>query len=158
MTEKEKMREREREKERLRALADRERLTGVKSTGGGASREESGKLDRERERDRERDRERERERDRERDRDRHVDSQPPKKRRLEDVDDVVRNPESLRSEIWNILGVKRRTYVYESDDDDMEAGFDAMRREESRSARLARLEDEEEERREQERLKKKGKL
>ncbi|KAJ3247267.1 hypothetical protein HDU78_004801 [Chytriomyces hyalinus] len=61
-------------------------------------------------------------------------------------------------DIWSILGVKRRAYYESDDDDDMEVGFNSVRAEESRSARLARLEDAEEERREQERLRKKGKL
>ncbi|KAI8835006.1 SPT2 chromatin protein-domain-containing protein [Chytriomyces cf. hyalinus JEL632] len=61
-------------------------------------------------------------------------------------------------DIWSILGVKRRVYYESDDDDDMEVGFNSVRAEESRSARLARLEDAEEERREQERLRKKGKL
>ncbi|KAI8622192.1 SPT2 chromatin protein-domain-containing protein [Chytriomyces sp. MP71] len=61
-------------------------------------------------------------------------------------------------DIWSILGVKRRPAYYDDDSDDMEVGFSSVRAEESRSAKLARLEDEEEERREKERLRKKGKL
>ncbi|KAJ3202995.1 hypothetical protein HDU82_006929 [Entophlyctis luteolus] len=68
--------------------------------------------------------------------------------------------EAMRDTIWGLLGVKRRHYESDEDDDDddMEAGFDSLRREESKSARLARLEDEAEERRERERLRKKGKI
>ncbi|KAI8622244.1 SPT2 chromatin protein-domain-containing protein [Chytriomyces sp. MP71] len=61
-------------------------------------------------------------------------------------------------DIWSILAVKRRPVYYDDDSDEMEVGFSSVRAEESRSAKLARLEEEEEERREKERLRKKGKL
>ncbi|KAJ3085085.1 hypothetical protein HK100_009173 [Physocladia obscura] len=94
--------------------------------------------------------------------------QPQPKRRITTDSDGDEPPainptflkkERMRDTIWSILGVKRRRFANESDDDEtMEAGFDSMRKEESKSARLARLEDEEEEKREKERLKKKGKI
>ncbi|TDL25773.1 hypothetical protein BD410DRAFT_826372 [Rickenella mellea] len=62
----------------------------------------------------------------------------------------------FRNDIWKLFGKDRKTYVEVdvlSDDDDMEVDADALRREELRSARLARKEDEmalEEERRHEE--------
>jgi protein SPT2 len=54
-----------------------------------------------------------------------------------------------RDEIWKMFGRNRKEYVNrmdDSDDDDMEADLESVAREEARSARIARLEDEREER------------
>lgn len=53
-----------------------------------------------------------------------------------------------RDEIWRLFGRDRKQYVNRNDDssdDDMEADMESVAREEARSARLARLEDEREE-------------
>ncbi|EJD06598.1 SPT2-domain-containing protein [Fomitiporia mediterranea MF3/22] len=70
------------------------------------------------------------------------DSPPPTKRRP--AGSSGRN--DLSSEIWKLFGKDRNQYmqndVYSDEDDDMEADADALRREEMRSARLAKREDE----------------
>jgi protein SPT2 len=57
-----------------------------------------------------------------------------------------------------VYAARRRHNDYEDDDSDMEAGFSAVVKEEARSARIARKEDEIEEALETERKRKKGKL
>lgn len=64
---------------------------------------------------------------------------PPTKRRADSPADAI------RSEIWKLFGKDRTTYVtrdIDSDDDDMEADAGALMKEELRSARLAKREDE----------------
>ncbi|KAL4072612.1 SPT2 chromatin protein-domain-containing protein [Scleroderma yunnanense] len=64
---------------------------------------------------------------------------PPPKRRADSPADAI------RSEIWKLFGKDRTTYVardIDSDDDDMEADASALMKEELRSARLAKREDE----------------
>ncbi|KAI6042925.1 SPT2 chromatin protein-domain-containing protein [Pisolithus marmoratus] len=64
---------------------------------------------------------------------------PPPKRRAESPADAI------RSEIWKLFGRDRATYVsrdIDSDDDDMEADASAVMKEELRSARFAKREDE----------------
>jgi len=66
---------------------------------------------------------------------------PPPKRRLPSEE-----PDNYRAEIWKLFGKNRDQYVsnaVDSDDDDMEADATALEREEMRSARIARKEDEE---------------
>lgn len=66
----------------------------------------------------------------------------------EGIDDEP-DPSNIRDQIWQIFGRKRSAYINkgleDSDDDDMEADMQSVAREEARSARLARLEDEREE-------------
>ncbi|KAF9223894.1 hypothetical protein BS17DRAFT_781364 [Gyrodon lividus] len=83
-------------------------------------------------------------------------SPPPQKRRAASPQDAI------RSEIWKLFGKDRHSYVARdvvSDDEDMEADADAVMREEMRSARLARREDdqafEEEKRHEEEKRRRK---
>lgn len=67
-------------------------------------------------------------------------SPPPPKRRP-----VLADGESYSNEIWKLFGKDRSKYVEQdvySDDEDMEVGAGALEREELRSARLARKEDE----------------
>lgn len=64
---------------------------------------------------------------------------PPPKRRADSPADAI------RSEIWKLFGKDRTTYVardIDSDDDDMEADASVLMKEELRSARLAKREDE----------------
>ncbi|KAG6333675.1 hypothetical protein ID866_5418 [Astraeus odoratus] len=64
---------------------------------------------------------------------------PPPKRRAESPADAI------RSEIWKMFGKDRTTYMsrdIDSDDDDMEADASAVMKEELRSTRLAKREDE----------------
>ncbi|KIK91600.1 hypothetical protein PAXRUDRAFT_621660 [Paxillus rubicundulus Ve08.2h10] len=66
-------------------------------------------------------------------------SPPPQKRRTAFPQDAI------RSEIWKLFGKDRHSYVARdvlSDDEDMEADADVVMREEMRSARLAKREDE----------------
>ncbi|KIJ67037.1 hypothetical protein HYDPIDRAFT_26446 [Hydnomerulius pinastri MD-312] len=81
---------------------------------------------------------------------------PPPKRRAATPDD------SIRSEIWKLFGKDRNSYIARdvmSDDEDMEADVSAVMREEMRSARFAKHEDdlamEEEKRHEEEKRRRK---
>ncbi|KAK9749677.1 hypothetical protein RND81_02G143000 [Saponaria officinalis] len=85
----------------------------------------------------------------------------PRKRRAEDVDDAV----NISNFIKSLFRREDRYVDYDDDDDDkcMEVGFDTILKEESRSARIARKEDEEEyakimEEERRERLRKEAKM
>ncbi|KAL5526729.1 hypothetical protein ACEPAF_8454 [Sanghuangporus sanghuang] len=87
-------------------------------------------------------------------------SPPPVKRRP--AGSSTRN--DISSEIWKLFGKDRNQYiqndVFSDEDDDMEADAEALRREEMRSARIAKKEDElaeEEERRHEEEKRRKKK-
>ncbi|KAJ3196462.1 hypothetical protein HK101_008869 [Irineochytrium annulatum] len=72
-------------------------------------------------------------------------------------DDVGRGHGLPGVDIYALMGVKRRTYVDDSDSD-MEVGHSVLDLEERKSAAIGRREDMAEEKREMERLRRKGKL
>ncbi|KAL9241672.1 hypothetical protein vseg_015755 [Gypsophila vaccaria] len=87
-----------------------------------------------------------------------------RKRRAEEIY-TDEDDDDYRTILWKLMGRPKNHYVDDDDDDDkcMEVGFDVIQREESRSARIARQEDEEElakimEEEKRERLRKKAKM